>query len=74
MSSCQCHSDSNWLEDEKKSLSIDLALDRGFHLWLSADKWFLNEAASLSGLEGEEGRMNPAVERIPACSECAPVL
>lgn len=35
-----------------------------------ADKWFLKEAASLSGLEGEEGRTNPAVERISTHSTC----
>lgn len=40
-------------------MSIELARDRGFHLWMKlltvcADKCFLKEAASLSGLEGEE--------------------
>lgn len=34
VSSWQCRSDSNWFENEKKSLSIDLALDRGFDLWM----------------------------------------
>lgn len=55
----RCCSDSSWFENEKKSLTIDLALDRGFHLRMKfltvcADKSFLKEAASLSGLEGEE--------------------
>lgn len=55
----QCCRDSNWFENEKKSLSIELARGCGFHLWMKfltvcADKCFLKEAASLSGLEGEE--------------------
>jgi len=59
VASWQYCSDSNWLEKEKKSFSVDLALDCGFHLWMKfltvcADKYSLKEAASLSGLEGEE--------------------